>query len=98
MATIVTLPTATPTGLGQLGQAIFGAAGDYAAEQRRQQDEARRLREHQLLRGEHLADIGSERTYQEQRDERLRKARLQDTEAEKLFAAKTEMMRLGLLK
>ncbi len=102
MPNIITLPTATPTGLGQLGNVLFGAASDYAAQQRKDEDEKRRraqeLETHQLLRGEHLADVGSERTYQEQRDERQRQARLQDTEAEKLFAAKTEMMRLGLLK
>ncbi len=102
MPNIITLPTATPTGYGQLGQVLLGASSDYAHRQQQLQDEERRRQEqlatHQLLRGEQLADVGSERAYQDQRYTTQRKDRVTDIEAEKLFAAKTEMMRLGLLK
>ncbi len=101
MAQIVTLPTASPTGYGQLGQVLMGAAADYAGENRRSADEAR-VRANQLEdaarnRGNQLADVESTRAYNEKRYGVERGDKIKDTEAEKVFAGKMELMRLGYL-
>lgn len=101
MPQFITLPTATPTGYGQLGQVLMSGAADYAAEKRRSDDEAR-VRANQLAdaartRSNQLADVQSTRDYASKVYDKERADRVKDTEAEKLFAAKTEMMRLGYL-
>jgi hypothetical protein len=90
MANFITLPTATPTGLGQLGQVLMGGAAEYAAEKRRTDEEAR-------LRANQLADIQSARDYQDRRYATERRDRRDEVNAERLYAGKAELMRLGYL-
>lgn len=97
----ITLPTVQETGFSGLGNAIAQGTGDYARLQLQKQDEDRR-RQQQLddqarARQQQLADVQSARDFSTKTAADERKSRITDAEAEKLYAIKTELGRLGYL-
>lgn len=97
MPRIVQLPTAPNTGLGTLSQVLLGSATEYANTRRGDEREARR-------RTERLADVESDRAYEDRIHGRRRTEQLGDvesnrryTEEQQTVAMRRELVRLGYL-
>lgn len=67
------------TGLTMLGQTLLNAGTDYAAERRKTADEQR-------LRSEHLADVASQRQYEQQNFDKVRAIQLSDEQRRRIEA------------
>lgn len=101
MPGIVTLPGVPETGYQGLASALLGGSTDYARLkiQKDEQDQRRteQLADEARRRQQQLDDVSGSRAYETKRAADERTAHVQDVEAEKLYAAKVELIRLGYL-